>query len=77
MIDYTMTYLILALIQQPLQSVIVSLELKNTSLRNFCCRCQTGNKVSRYSFKQIIFSFPNILWYNFIKDKRFEEKTLK
>ena len=44
-----------------LQSVIASSELKNTSLRNFCCRCQLQNKDSWYSVKQNIFNFPDIL----------------
>ena len=72
-----MTHKILALIQQPAQSVIASLKLKNTSLTNFIsCKCQLGNKDSRYSLKQNIFNFPNILQYNFIKDEKFEEETL-
>ena len=76
-IYYTMTHKILALIQQPAQSVIASLKLKNTSLTNFIsCKCQLGNKDSRYSLKQNIFNFPKILWYNFIKDEKFEEEIL-
>ena len=38
--------------------------------------CQLGNKDSRYSLKQNIFNFSNILWYHFIKDEKFEEETL-
>ena len=45
-------------------------------MKNYWCRCQLGNKASRCSFKQNIFSFPNILRYNFIKDEKFEEETL-
>ena len=29
-----------------------------------------------YSLKQNIFNFPYTLWYNFIKDEKFEEETL-
>ena len=58
-----------------LQSVTVSSELKNTSLKNFHCRCQLGNKDSKYSFKQNILNFPN-LWNNFSKDEMFKEETL-
>ena len=58
-----------------LQSVILSSELKNKSLKNFRCRCQLGNKDSRDSFKQNIFNFPNFLKYNFIKDEMFKEAT--
>ena len=46
------------------------------SLKNFHCRCQLGNKDSRYSFKQNIFYFPNFLQYNLIKDEMFKEETL-
>ena len=74
MIYYTMTHHRYYLqFNNQLQSKIVSLKFKNTSLKNFCCRCQVGNKDSQYSFKQNIFNFPNILQYNFIKDEIFEE----
>ena len=59
-----------------LQSVTVFSELKNTSLNNFHCRCQLGNKDSKYKFKQNILNFPYLLWYNFSKDEMFEEQTL-
>ena len=61
---------------QPAPIGTVSSELRNTSLRNFHCRCQLGNKGSRYSFKQNVLNFPNLLWYNFSKDEMFEEETL-
>ena len=58
-----------------LQSVIISSELRNKSLKNFHCRCQIGNKDSRYCCKQNIFNFQNFLQYNFIKDEMFKEET--
>ena len=67
---------ILALIQQPAPISNCFFRIKNTSLRNFCCKCQLGNKDSRYSLKQNIFNFSNILQYNFIKDEKFEEETV-
>ena len=77
MIYYTMTQHTYQLrFNNQLQSVTVSSELKNTSLKNFHCRCQLGNKDSKYSFKQNILNCPNILWYNFSKDEMFEEETL-
>ena len=45
--------------------------------KNFHCRSQLGNKDSKYSFKQNILNFPNILRYNFSKDEMFEEETPK
>ena len=48
---------------------------KNKSLKNFCCRCQLGNKDFRYSFKQNISNFPNFLQYNFVQDEMFKEET--
>ena len=57
-----------------LQSVTVSSELQNKGLNNFYCRCQLGNKDSKYSFKQNILNFTKFLRYNFSKDEMFEEK---
>ena len=77
MIYYTMTQHIYQLqFNNQLQSVTVSSELKNTSLKNFHCRCQVENKDAKYSFKQNILNSPNLLWYNFRNDEMFEEETL-
>ena len=45
-------------------------------MNNFHCRCQLGNKDSKYKYKQNILNFSNLLWYNFSKDEMFEEQTL-
>ena len=45
-------------------------------MKTFHCRCQLGKKNFKYSFKQNILNFPNILWCNFSKDEIFEEETL-
>ena len=74
-VSYTMTQHTYQL-QCNNQLQIVSSELKNTSLKNFHSRCQPGNKDSKYSFKENILNFPNLLLYNFSKDKMFEEETL-
>ena len=76
MIYYTMTQHTYQLRFNQLQSVAVSSELKNTSQKNFRCRCQLGNKDSKYSFKQNVLNLPNLLWYNFSKIEMFEEETL-
>ena len=77
MIYYTMTQHTYQLrFNNQLQAVTVSSELKNTTLKNFHCRCQLGDKDSKYSFKQNILNFPNLLWYNFSNNEMFEEETL-
>ena len=77
MIYYTMTQHTYQLqFNNQLQSVTVSPELKNKSLKNFHYRCQLGNKDSKYSFKQNILNFRNLLWYSFSKDEMFKEETL-
>ena len=63
--DYILHYdttHILTSINNQLQSVTVFSELKSTSLKNFHCRCQLGNKDSTYSCKQNILNFSNLLW---------------
>ena len=59
-----------------LQSVTVSSELKSTSLKNFHCRCQLGNKDCKYRFKQNILNFPNLWRYNFSNVEMFKDETL-
>ena len=72
------TPLILALIQQPapICNCFFRIKKKNTSFKNFHCRCQLGNKDSKYSFKQNTVNIPSLLQYNFSKDEMFENRVL-
>ena len=71
-----MTQHTLASIQQPAPICNCFFRIKKHKLEELFCRCQLGNKDSKYSFKQYILNFPIFLQYNFSKDEMFKEETL-